>query len=365
MLLNINLKIINEQIGGGSEEVKEMISKMSTNRHTIVSDNKIFRFYFNDMNHVITMNSNYLGAGSYTGVFGISEEPTNPIKIQHGTGIILRVLIQETKIDEYIAKYKADIEKFPHNIPLHYMYGTLTFVHSGITYTKMYVIVKKYYNSKDILQFDLVPKVKILKSCLQTIKQITEKGICYRDLKTSNIGCDENYIFIILDYDMKTLFTVDTSNVKKIEKLLNDYVSSTFLPFYFINQVISYSVHRNIKMIQFDKIYLLGLTQVMFDLLYGINNTFGLISINRAPNYHILHAKYLKNFSILMAQIPKNALYELFANMINPLQYEELFSIDMIIEQFNRVYPDEHLPGKIKYIKMKEKYMKLKNNLIL
>lgn len=364
MLLNINLKIINEQQGGGGEEVKEMISNMSTNTQKLVSSDKRFSFNFNDMNHVITMNSNYLGAGSYTGVFGISEEPTNPIKIQHGTGIILRVLVQETKIDEYIAKYKADIEKFPHNIPLHYMYGTLTFVYRGITHTKMYVIVKKYYNSKDILQFDLVPKVKILKSCLQTIKQITEKGMCYRDLKIPNIGCDENYIFIILDYDMKTLFTVDTGNVKKIEKLLNDYVSSTFLPFYFVDQVVSYPIHHNIKMIQFDKIYLLGLAHVMFELLYGKNTAFLLISINRAPNYHTLRSKYLENFSIIMTQLPKNELYELFANMINPLQYEELFSIDMIIEQFNRVYPDEYLPGKIKYIKMKEKYIKLKNYLI-
>jgi hypothetical protein len=375
MLLNVNLEVNFNQNGGS---VTEMIRSMNTNMHEIKSVDDQYKFTFNDR----TKNKNrigassYLGAGGFTGVFSIAGYKTNPSILQ-SNDLILRVLYDMTDINKYIEKYNADLVILPQNVPLHYMYGELRFNTMNGSVTKQYVIVKRYTNSDEIAdpQFPLKKKVVLIKTLLQTIKTLQDRRLYLKDLKFDNIGCDENGVYIILDYDETTIF-----NIKDIRLF-------TYMPLEYIYYMTKPSISFNP-----NKLYSLGLANIMIQV-FGTNSAdimplFYPLAVSGEPNWakdllqtyvNTIEESTLKN-AIFKLQMDKSRIslidqqniriYILY--LIGIPVYtgitekgdayfarvaQRVPTIEYMIDEFNRMFPDGRFN---KYLKMKEKYIKLK-----
>lgn len=392
MLLNIDLQIINEQRGGSTDE---MIKNMNTNTHMIANDSRTIEFSFNDNLNTNTIgNSKYLGAGGYTGVFNINYNPQHqsPIPLLLGKNLILRVLLYHTNMKLYIGQYnkytnpKLELDR---NIPEHYMYGNLTFADGTI---KQYIIVKKYNNSDAIKTLSLKDKVILMNSCLKFIGKLNKFKISYKDLKFNNIGFDEHNNYIVLDYDESTLFENSDIENGRFPLLNFTTIGSTFPPLYVVHMnadIKSRLRDRNTR--HYDKIYTLGLADLFIHFFYDhpvildIMNQFtypvdddwekwdkryGLFRniINR-----ISRKINSQSVTIHISEPNKLLLKELIKSLIKPKnfnfatsetadnEYMNTATIDEIQEQFNQIFID--ILGKTKYLKMKEKYIRLKNKI--
>jgi hypothetical protein len=301
---------------------------------------------------------------------------------------------------------------FPENIIDIFMYGEILLNNFYLGY---YTITRTYDDETKIFNYPLNDKIKYLKELLQFLIKLREKGYTYRDLKFPNIGADkigDDYKFIVLDYDIYTILTYDQA-----EALKNDTITfavGTYTPLYIFSQQEKFSP---------DLMYVGGLLYTVKELFKNLSNFNSLLKklnayrkpLDKLIRYYIskIDEKIeMKNNLLKVAQI--NTEIDEIKEKINTLipigeelyeeirknKYEDLVSIeDKITYIIGRVIKacigfnydkvndfndfvnynglikllDELITSQIslsskdilqKYLKYKQKYLKLKNQIL-
>lgn len=213
-------------------------------------------------------NSTYLGKGGSTAVFAILNKSN--------CQFILRIEEQKTTNDlnKFIEQWKEDKILFPQNIIEIYAYGVAMVNNIPIgTYT----ITDKYNDFDKLLNLNLSQKNIFTANMLKFLVALNEHNIYYRDFKLPNIGFDEKFNFIVLDYDNITLirknssFFTDCLNLYKITNpnknainALNKKINicyGTLLP------LISKFNHSNeFRNTNYSKYYCLALADILLNI---------------------------------------------------------------------------------------------------
>jgi hypothetical protein len=196
--LNIDLYVCNNpQLGGNPDEILKTINNKVNN--CIIDQSRNFIFKYDSNNLKTTPESIYLGKGSNTLVMSIQH--VGNVHELDNKKLIIRITDSEVFKPE---KYVHDVQLVGHCIPKVYMYGKLIYNQQKIY---GYVICKKYHvlNDADIQQIRTQDKQLILNDLVKCLDKLQKAHYVLWDLKIQNIGYDDQYNCIIIDYDETTI----------------------------------------------------------------------------------------------------------------------------------------------------------------
>ena len=311
---NLNISTPKVIVGGSyPTDIIDMINLNNLNIKTYkiqsTTDDYIFKFSEKNLSET-PKKSRYLGMGALTAVYKIELESQNVankylIPDKYKQSLILRIYenLDEANIKSHIQPaIKPDIDignkdtyddnqtkfinmwmdhknKFPENIIDLFMYGDIRLNRDYIGY---YTITRTYLDNKQIDDFTIKGKLNYLKNMFQFLEKIKNLGYTYRDMKYPNIGADkineneDEYNFIILDYDSDTILTLAQVEDFKIAESIT-YTVGTYPVFYIYDQQHKFNP---------TYMYLSGL----LDIILQIFNT----NLNAHPSYNdfILKFKY-------------------------------------------------------------------------
>lgn len=238
----------------------------------------------------IVVFSYYFSNGATTAIFGIINVSEN--KLFQCSELLLKVS-DYAPIEYFINCWKNDKLKYSDNITDIYLYGEL-FNKAG-KYLGDYVVVKKYNTFENLtikknkdclnnlskrktLEFYKM-KLKLLESLLELCVLIHRNGNFLRDLKLENMGYDENFNAVIIDYDCVTILPIKTTNdIDNLFDLVPDvniqWYSGTYVPYTALTQsntisVISKTNSDELKFKQASLLYFsatIGLVQIIGSL---------------------------------------------------------------------------------------------------
>lgn len=368
---NLNLKINNLIVGGNPNNILSMIDNIHTNNNYIIPHNKylsnsdtdnslnkiIFKFD-HTINNKIYKNSQFLGKGGITAVFGIKLHKNNIDNIDNITkhlenkNLILRIQQEHNFcLDEFIENWQDHKKIFDENIIDIYFYGNI-FNHNN-EYLGKYIITRKYYNDEYIDNLNLSNTLNYFNSMCNFLTKLKNNNYYYRDFKFSNIGMDiidNKLIFIVLDYDNITLLNDNSIFLlKKENKYCDKYCSGTFMPYYmafnFVNKNINW---KN----ELDKMYTCGFINVIMSLFY-IDDEYSDKII------HMIYLKYnnniddIKNYDNFMIKYNTDLnKLKLYIDKLQP-KFKELSEsknniiktilLNLISKKYSQIYDIEHI----------------------
>jgi len=211
------------------------------NEYTIIDDHNKLKFKFHNNNKANNIDRIYFGCGTFTALYSIKltyQDLSNNALIPdaYKDNLILRIYesrennankadlnVGDTDIyndhqTTFINNWMGHKKLFPDNIIDIYLYGDIQLQGLyGKKYIGYYIITRKYIVEDYIESFSLNNKIKYLKNTIEFLKKLEDNNYTYRDMKFENSGSDENYNFIVIDYDIDTLLTGI-----RIKKLMDD-----------------------------------------------------------------------------------------------------------------------------------------------
>lgn len=214
-----------------------------------------------------------LNAGANTAIYELANQANKKDKTKY----ILRVfnysdlhLLDSKKIrDQYIEFRKYMIQIF--------YYGTLNVLQTGkVIPVKLNYIITRYYNiqSKETYVSSFTPEQKnlFLKNNIQLLSELHKQNCFLGDYKLSNIGWDDAYNILLIDFDKETIITVNPSIVNTKINRLN--FNHTYIPKYLEVGITDIS--------RYDKFSVGGLVKVIEQLqhptdfisLFKLNDTY-------------------------------------------------------------------------------------------
>jgi len=202
----------------------------------------------------------YLAKGGLTAVFEVKKVDDD------NTPLILKVSTDAPLNEDYIQnEYMNQKKLFGKIIPDIYYYGTLS-LPDGTTVIEgndmKYTIMKKYGDEKVFLGMESDEKYEFFKKVIDIMVTFNKKGYVWRDMKTPNIGIDENNNPMIIDYDEHTVIQQDHYRGERCR----GYCSGTYSPNYMINEYI-----RNVRRDSQDKMAAMGIIELILQLFYPDN----------------------------------------------------------------------------------------------
>jgi hypothetical protein len=286
--IKLDLQLTNHNMNGGNGVHPNRILRTMNNltyKYVIGKDanQNEYVFYFNDDNtKTFKNNSKYLGAGDNTAVFVI--ECKKPDDFQKN--IVLRVSGREYDNKKFIIKYNNDVSVVDQALPKILFYGELK-DHLGNSFEPSYkhTIMLKYMTNFDILSAH--NKLLILKSLLHTLIKLDEAGYFLFDLKLDNIGYDNEYNCILIDYDMDTLV--------KYKKGAHEYIPDdlkyvgTYIPLYVMKsmQDLERDGHNKLIGSKYDKFSVAGIATIIVDLFFKPIQYINAILKKNDPNVNL------------------------------------------------------------------------------
>jgi hypothetical protein len=300
------------QSGGDPNEILADVNN-TVNKYMFSTDAKTILNFENNPKISKDKKSNYLGKGTFTAVFGVSDV-SNDGNIK--TNLIMRMTDPrqvgtdgnykldengdhiEINMDEYIDKWKSDRKILKDKLLDMYMYGDVIDADGFVV--AHYTLTKQYYDYEALRKLSFTDKIKLIGELIQIIANLQKCGYAYRDLKISNIGYEQdangNKKLIVLDHDLIT-FLHHTSNFFDTfdMKICNWMCSGTYPPVYFINEWMDNVIFDRKKI---DKLCVSGLACTIIDLIYGqktdlirnIDNSYG-----DADPYYKLYAYFVRS----------------------------------------------------------------------
>ena len=277
-------------------------------------------------------NSEYLGRGTFTAVFGILDENNNKFVLR------IEELKKTNELNEFIQQWEKDKEMFPKNVIDIWAYG-VAIVQGVIVGT--YTITTKYNDYKKIEELNLFQKNIFVRNMLSCLNELQQNNIYYRDFKIQNIGFDNDIDlnFIILDYDNVTLMDRENNNFNKMcgfvykisaeeasKKLQSidssiDVCSGTYS--LLIEQ---YEYYPEFKDVGFKKYYCLGLASILTSIYFVVDDqqkeTVNFIR-NQIISYYSFENNYKKIInefnaeSINNSNLPLSQLSSIYTNGTN------------------------------------------------
>jgi len=354
---NLNISTPAVIVGGSyPTDVIDMINLNNLNIKTYkirsMADEYIFKFSDTNVSET-PKKSRYLGMGGLTAVYKIELESQNVankylIPDKYKQSLILRIYenLNEANITTHIKPpIKPDIEignkdtyndkqtkfvnmwmdhknKFPENIIDLFMYGDITLNRDYIGY---YTITRTYLNDKEIDNFTIKGKLNYPKKMFQFLEKIRDLGYTYRDMKYPNIGADkineDEYNFIILDYDTNTILTLAQVEDLKISESIT-YTVGTYPVFYIYEQHDKFNP---------TYMYLSGLLNIIVQIF----NT----NLNGQPSYN----QFISDFNYFYRRTD-NILRQFIRYIDNKKSVSDIITVKSeFIRVFTKYLPDKSL----------------------
>jgi hypothetical protein len=365
LLLEENLE------GGNPETILEKISNIKNKylKQKTFSTNKLVFQFLNDYNKKKLDNSKYLGKGANTVVCAIKQiKPIETDKIY-----IIRIFqdtVSSTKklIDN---NYKIDKLNFKTAIPNIYCYGKILDIYgndiniNGSTQI-CYVITDLYKTDFNNLRF--CNKIKVFVNLLKLLNEAYHKKLFFWDLKLDNIGYDDKFNCIMVDYDAKCILKFPVNNPI--------WYGGTYYAVYITGlMALSYQHGNNTQQIKWesdkkvlpekfhDKLGICGLPDIILGMFFNGTNRFHFIKQenNYGSIYHSAYNFYdyhelRKNIKIYSRKYEKekyndfyNDIYDLLidddANGVLSLYYDKVPSYEKMIEIFEKYDKSKTIEG--------------------
>jgi serine/threonine protein kinase len=349
--IRIDLQMVESQSGGGVG-LNNFINHIENQEYKYAENmEKSFNIEFRDgPKHFYerSAKTSYLGKGTYTLVCDISFQDKTTMTTPD-TNCVIRIFritklhetneIESHELNLFINKHELDYKLLPTNIIEIKYYGLLT-TPSNIVLS--YCIVKKYHTDISLVLNN--DRYKILASLVNALKTLEEHDYIHADLKSDNIGFDDSYNCIFIDYDVETIMKIRGTYVElKYEwnstlTYINDTrIASTFLPIYIKN-----FFHNNIQIIPakyIKKIHIGGLCEIIFRYL-KINNILNKIFSLMYHAYNMIFFIYDYN-NLIKLFLPQHGEQSIFFNLfifnknqvykkILEEDIEKILSIDLI-----------------------------------
>jgi serine/threonine protein kinase len=259
--IKINLQLSSTQEGGQPYMIIKNINNLTNKFLKGTHGTAIYNFSFNDTNKKETKESTYIGAGSFTAVFGITQ-------IGSTKKLVLRVqdTITEEQNDSFIEKYKLEKNILPNNLPLILFYGELLNTDGNSFVPNYFYTIMEYCNT-DFDSLSEKHKILIIKSLCNALEILSDNKYFLHDLKLDNIGFNDRNDAIIIDYDAKTLIKYLNTGV-----YINDVLTGTYLPCYvMIPSILKYYEFTNYNQFlkeKHDKHAVMGFADIIVRLFF-------------------------------------------------------------------------------------------------
>lgn len=237
-----NLIIIRPQSGGMT--ATEIISEISHTSRKILCDytdskegDKLFEF----KEDISCAN------GASTALYKIKPTSSETrINLLHRDKLLIRIYddgCSHKDLALFIeTKYKKHKEDYPINIIDVFYYGRIYIKEHEWCY-----LITRTYNTTNALVTPskltsptllLIQSMRLLKALLVFLNDLYVKNICYRDLKTTNIGYNDSFNLVVIDYDIFTLLSID--DVFKLHtqrQAHKPYIYGTYTPKYIVRDI--------------------------------------------------------------------------------------------------------------------------------
>lgn len=337
--INIDLiyQNINQQGGVLANKIKKILSPLQTDYIKSVKDDYIFQIKntdtYNNINTKKDVNLRYFSEGSYTIVIQIIQS-RGPENFNHKYADKLILKISDEFTEKYIKKWTEDKKKYGNHIPEIYYYGIL--YDNNIQKNKFgYVITREYLNYSKILNISLQNQLKFIKSFYEFIIKLTNNGQYYWDCKFQNMGCDifdDNYIYIVLDHDGKTLVDTKTFNPTN---LLTQYTYGSIKPMYvyYLEKVRPPDLKNDLLY----KMYAGGSAHMLFTI---INNLLTNKGSQFFLSYNILNKRQINIFNIFGSNFNNEHITQFFINILLYLDPEKFRFSQEDIDKINKLKED-------------------------
>lgn len=188
------VKIEERQDGGSLGIVREFTYHDDMRLGIYDKENNKLYTMNNEKNKKKYDNNKYFGSGVQSAVYAIQDV--------EGKDFVLK--ISKSKKDYLVKKYIEDIKKcrvIQDNFTKIYFYGTIQYKES----TYYYLIVPLYKTFSEIQELNLIEKIQYVKNMLAVLIKLKNIGYHWNDFKPDNIGMDEYFNCIIIDYETDTI----------------------------------------------------------------------------------------------------------------------------------------------------------------
>jgi hypothetical protein len=201
--------------------------------------------------------------GTYTSVYKV---------IKDGQEYILRMTTSDKIHFLYNENISDDYNKYSDNLIKIYLHGIIKFdkkkglywISSNPNEKNMeifnfdfdYILTKKYNRIQDS-KLNNEHKYKLLMNLLLLLQKLVNNNDIHTDLKLDNIGWNDNYDIIFIDYDSNTIMSLNYAEELFLDndKLFYKKFSSSFRPYYITN--LDHNDKLTIK--KYDKYSIYGL----------------------------------------------------------------------------------------------------------
>jgi len=287
----------------------------------------------------------------------------------------------DDKSKKYIKEWMYYKNLFNDNIIDIYMYGDILFN----DYIGTYKLTRKYYNHYNIEKFPLDNKLYLLKQFFIFLKDLESKNLFIRNLEFKNIGYDsKKNKFVILNYD-RTI--ANKEYIKNIIDTTKEIISVTgvFVPMCFYDKIDEK---------QYNLIHIGGLADVILSLFKNNfplqnslfnnityilkNHTFIKDDIKTMDIWKSITLEISQDTGLADSKIKEDKIYFLILNILKDilqLDYDIIntnYNLDNYIQIIDKIIDNKKIQVgetfvggsyKQKYLKYKQKYNKLRNEL--
>jgi hypothetical protein len=239
----INLMLDDTLVGGNIDDMLHGLNNMRFQYLKQIDgteENKLWFKFDELLNKTREYGSSYLGKGTVTLVCAIKK--VKPVA--DDTKYVIRFTEgYPTEINDLIKNnYIYDKPLFEIAIPDIFCYGTIVkkdgqrVTHEGVNY-----VISKYYNTNfDVLTFEQTNKIFFNLLNLMDIARVN--NLFFWDLKLANIGYDENFNCIMIDYDTRTVVRYPIDDIY--------YYGGTFKSVYITVLMAAYTEHGYLSQIK-------------------------------------------------------------------------------------------------------------------
>lgn len=377
--------------GGYSDDILDKIETKYPRIRSPRFYNDEYNFEVNSFNNTRNEDEIYLAKGSYSLIFSVNEINGNQNLIDKtgGNRLILKLFdqssLENSELSDFINLWKSHKSEFYNNIIDIYMFGDI--IDKDGRFVSFFILTRKYLTGKDDIKILSIDKKRELINSLSCFLYTMEtRNIFYRDIKIDNIGfheVDNKIEFVAIDYDINTFENTSKYTIGYIKELLRDnytintacMIASSFnIPLFLLDELDiirnDKSNNRNNESVEsFKYIHREAFAFLVFNIITGGTKYNDLI-------YRIFdhYAGYEYDSD---SDYTQNSITDVFNNMhsemlhsrkINNERTEDIYNLIQNNLKIDSSYEDLLCTRQTggyyeKYIKYKNKYLKLKNSI--
>jgi hypothetical protein len=183
-------------------------------------------------------------------------------------------------------------------------------------FTFDYILTRAYNNSEKVSLLTNANKYKLVENLLILLDKMFKNNEFHTDLKLDNIGWNENYDIILIDYDEKTIMSLDEIKQPPYKVKISTYWPRYTIPGEGTLSVLNYDNYKKFLFFSMS-----GLYSTIQDLLLSVREKGSLVVIN--------HLDRIESFSEDRLH-PRS--YDTFFNSSKKITYDYAYLLDRLHE---------------------------------